>query len=179
MGIEIERRFLVENEDWKSQVILSEDFIQAYLNSSIDKWSTRIRIIDNNKAFITLKSSLNGLVNNEFEYSIPTKDAIELIKLSTYKIIKTRYQLTIHNIDWVVDIFHGSNTSLKIAEIELNSESEEIQVPPWCGQEITGIKSLSNASLAKTPISELSLKDRMNSQRANRPLDCLNNWPYK
>jgi len=161
MGIEIERRFLVENEDWKSQVILSEDLSQAYLNSKVDDWTTRIRIINNNKAYITLKSSLNGLVNNEFEYSIPIKDGFELIKLSKYKIIKTRYQIKINNQNWVVDLFDGSNSSLKIAEIELNSESEEIQVPTWCGQEITGIKSLSNASLAKTPISKLSLKDRM------------------
>ena len=164
MGIEIERRFLVKNEDWRSKVILSEEFSQAYLNSSADEWTTRIRIIDNNQAYITLKSSLNGLVNNEFEYSIPIRDATELIKLSKYKIIKTRYQLKINNKNWVVDLFDGSNYSLKIAEIELKSESEEIQVPSWCGQEITGFKSLSNAFLAKIPISEFSLKDRMKAK---------------
>ncbi len=164
MGIEIERRFLVENEDWKSHVMLSEDFSQAYLNSSVDEWATRVRIIDNTKAYITLKSSINGLVNYEFEYSIPTQDAIELIKLSKYKVTKTRYQLKINKKYWVVDLFDGSNSSLKIAEIELNSESEEIQIPSWCGQEITGIKSLSNASLAKTPISELSVQDRMKAK---------------
>ena len=161
MGIEIERRFLVKNEEWENQVILSEDFIQAYLNTSMDEWATRVRVIDNKKAYITLKSTLNRLVNHEFEYSIPIKDGIELIKLSNHKITKTRYQLKINKKNWVVDIFYGSNSSLKIAEIELNSESEEIQVPPWCGQEITGIKSLSNASLAKTPISEFSVKDRI------------------
>ena len=161
MGIEIERRFLVENNDWKNQVILSENFSQAYLNSSIDEWATRVRIIDNNKGYITLKSSLNGLVNYEFEYSIPRKDAIELIQLSKYKITKTRYQLKINKKNWVVDVFEKSNSGLKIAEIELNSESEEIRVPSWCGQEITGIKSLSNASLAKAPISELSVEDRI------------------
>ena len=164
MGIEIERRFLVKSEDWKSKVILTQDISQAYLNSSVDEWATRIRIINNNAAYITLKSSLNGLVNNEFEYSIPIKDAIELIKLSKYKIIKTRYQLKINNKTWVVDLFDGSNFSLKIAEIELKSESEEIQVPSWCGKEITGLKLLSNASLAKIPISELSLKDRMKTK---------------
>ena len=164
MGIEIERRFLVKNEDWKSKVILTQDITQAYLNSSIDEWTTRIRMINNNSAYITLKSSLNGLVNNEFEYSIPIKDAIELIKLSKYKIIKTRYQLKINNKTWVVDLFDGSNFSLKIAEIELKSESEKIQVPSWCGKEITGLKLLSNASLAKIPISELSLKDRMKTK---------------
>ena len=161
MGIEIERRFLVENEDWKDQVIRSEYLSQAYLNSSVDEWATRVRIIDNNKGYITLKSSLNGLVNYEFEYSIPRKDAIELIQLSKYKITKIRYQLKINKKNWVVDVFEKSNSGLKIAEIELNSESEEIRVPSWCGKEITGIKSLSNASLAKAPISELSVKDRI------------------
>ncbi|WP_269614626.1 CYTH domain-containing protein [Prochlorococcus marinus] len=161
MGIEIERRFLVENEDWKDQVIRSESLSQAYLNSSVDEWATRVRIIDNNKGYITLKSSLNGLINYEFEYSIPRKDAIELIQLSKYKITKIRYQLKINKKNWVVDVFEESNSCLKIAEIELNSESEEIQVPSWCGKEITGIKSLSNVSLAKAPISELSVKDRI------------------
>jgi len=161
MGIEIERRFLVKNEDWKSQIVLSEDFSQAYLNSSIDEWATRVRVIDNKKAYITLKSSLSRLINYEFEYSIPRKDAIELIQLSKYKITKIRYQLKINKKNWVVDVFEKSNSGLKIAEIELNSESEEIRVPSWCGQEITGIKSLSNASLAKAPISELSVEDRI------------------
>ena len=162
MGIEIERRFLVENEDWKDQIIRSESISQAFLNSCVDEWATRVRIIDNNKGYITLKSSLNGLINYEFEYSIPRKDAIELIQLSKYKISKTRYQLKINKKNWVVDVFEKSNSGLKIAEIELNSESEEIRVPSWCGQEITGIKSLSNASLAKAPISELPEKDRIN-----------------
>ena len=164
MGIEIERRFLVENNDWKNQVILSQSFSQAYLNSTGDEWTTRVRIIDNNKGYITLKSSLNGLVNYEFEYSIPRKDAIELIQLSKYKITKIRYQLKINKKNWVVDVFEESNSCLKIAEIELNSESEEIQIPSWCGQEITGIKSLCNASLAIKPISELSVKDRIKTK---------------
>ena len=164
MGKEIERRFLVINEDWRSKVILSEDFSQAYLNSTSDEWTTRVRIIDNNQAYITLKSSINGLVNYEFEYSIPYKDAKELLNLSKYKINKTRYQLKINGKNWVVDYFSGSNSSLKIAEIELSFESEQIKIPKWCGQEITGIKSLSNASLAKTSISKLSIKDRMKAK---------------
>ena len=164
MGIEIERRFLVKNEDWRSKIMLSEDFSQAYLNSNSDEWTTRVRIIDNNQAYIALKSSINGLVNYEFEYSIPYKDANELLNLSKYKITKTRYQLKIDEKNWIVDYFGGSNSSLKIAEIELSCESEQIKIPKWCGQEITGIKSLSNASLAKTPISELSIKDRIKAK---------------
>ena len=161
MGIEIERRFLVVDESWKSHVVSSEDLSQAYLNSNVDEWATRVRLIDNKKAYITLKSSLNGLTKYEFEYSIPTIDASELINLSKYRITKTRYQVKISKKHWIVDIFGGSNFPLKIAEIELNHEDEEIQIPSWCSQEITGIKSLSNASLARTPISQLSVKDRL------------------
>ena len=165
MGIEIERRFLVKNEDWKSQVLLSEDFSQAYLNSSGDEWTFRVRVINQKQSYITLKSYLNRLANYEFEYSIPIKDAMELLGLSKYKITKTRYHLKIYEKNWIVDSFKDSNSSLNIAEIELNSESEEIKIPSWCGQEITGIQSLSNASLAKTPISELSIQDRIQAQK--------------
>jgi len=161
MGIEIERRFLVKNEDWRSKAIYSEDFSQAYLNSNTDEWTVRIRIINKNQAYLTLKSFLNGFTNYEFEYQVPIQDALELFNLSNTKITKTRYQLKIDEKDWVVDSFKGLNSSLTIAEIELDSESEKIQIPAWCKQEITGIKSLSNASLAKIPISELSIKDRL------------------
>ncbi len=161
MGIEIERRFLVNNEDWKSQVILSEEYSQAYLHSNLDEWIVRVRIIDNSKAYITLKSSKNRLSNYEFEYPIPNKDAIELLKLAKYKINKTRYQLKINEKNWVIDSFRGSNSSLTIAEIELSSENEQIKIPTWCGKEITGINSLSNAFLAKTPVTKLSIKDRI------------------
>ena len=164
MGIEIERRFLVENEDWRSQVIVSENFNQAYLNESSSEWTIRIRIINNNQAYITLKSSINGLINHEFEYSIPNKDAFELLNLSKYKITKTRHRLKVNEKNWVVDSFGGLNSPLTIAEIELSSESEQISVPTWCGNEITGIKSLSNASLAIKPISQLSLEDRIKAK---------------
>ncbi len=161
MGIEIERRFLVEHEEWRTQAILSEKFKQGYLNTNQDEWVVRVRLIGVNKAFLTLKASFDGFINHEFEYQIPITDAIELLNLSKYKIIKTRYQLTIHGKNWVVDSFEGLNKSLTIAEIELKSDLEEFIVPSWCGQEITGIKSLSNASLAKIPISKLSIKDRL------------------
>ncbi len=164
MGIEIERRFLIKNEEWRSQITLSESFSQAYLTSNSDEWTIRVRLIDTNKAYITLKSPINELMSNEFEYPIPIQDAIEFLNFSKYKITKTRYQLKINNKNWVVDSFKGANASLKIAEIELTSESEEILLPTWCGQEITGIKSLSNACLAMTPISKLSIKERIKAK---------------
>ena len=161
MGIEIERRFLVEGKDWKNQVSHSEGFRQGYLNSNKDAWTTRVRVIDSKKGFLTLKSSINRFINHEFEYPIPIEDAIQLLNLSKHKIAKTRYQLKINDKDWVVDSFEDLNKSLTIAEIELDSEREDILIPCWCGLEITGNKSLSNASLARKPISKLSIKDRI------------------
>ena len=166
MGIEIERRFLVKNEDWRPKVVTGEDLIQGYLNDNSDQWTIRVRIINNNKSYITLKSFINGLTNYEYEYQIPNKDAIELLNLSKYKITKTRYQLRINERHWVVDAFSGQNSSLTIAEIELTSESDQVEIPTWCGSEITGINSLSNCSLAKTPISKISIKDRIEAMEA-------------
>ena len=164
MGIEIERRFLVKSEDWKSLVLMKEEFNQGYLNTSSKDWAVRVRIINSNKGFLTLKSSLNKSINHEFEYEIPIKDAFDLLTLAKYKLSKTRYQLKINGKDWVVDSFHNSNSPLTLTEIELDSPLETIIVPSWCGQEITGHKSLSNASLAKTPISKLSIKDRLKNK---------------
>tara|TARA_B100000700_G_C14896830_1_gene785422 strand:- start:536 stop:1039 length:504 start_codon:yes stop_codon:yes gene_type:complete len=167
MGIEIERRFLVENDKWKSKVILSEELRQGYLNSEIKDWTVRVRIVNTNEGFLTLKSLIHDFINHEFEYPIPIQDAIELLNLSKYIISKTRYQLRDNGKNWIVDSFHNLNASLEIAEIELKSQSEKINVPSWCGIEITGNKSLSNACLAKTPISTLSLKDRLKDNKSS------------
>ncbi len=164
MGIEIERRFLVQNESWRSRIILSEDFIQGYLNSHPEDLAVRVRISNNKEGFLTLKSSIDGLISKEFEYPIPIEDAYGLMELSKYKLCKTRYQLKLNNKNWIVDSFKNLNSPLVLAEIELDSLSEKVEIPSWCGREITGIKSLSNAFLAKTPISSLSLNDRLKTK---------------
>ena len=161
MAIEIERRFIVENDSWKKLVILSEDLIQGYLNSYPENPAIRVRIINNQIGLLTIKSSLDKISNKEFEYSIPINDAYELINLCKFKLSKTRYQIKFNNKDWVVDSFKDLNAPLVLAEIELHTPSEKIKLPSWCGREITGSKELSNASLAKTPISLFSLNDRL------------------
>ena len=164
MGIEIERRFLVQNENWKSLTTHSKDFVQGYLNSHLEDLAVRVRISNNKEGFLTLKYSINGLISKEFEYPIPLEDAYGLMELSKYKLYKTRYQLKLNNKDWIVDSFNNLNFPLVLAEIELDSPSEKVEIPSWCGLEITGIKSLSNAFLAKTPISSLSLNDRLKTK---------------
>ena len=161
MSIEIERRYLVTGNSWKRNVKSIKTIHQAYLSSEKEGWTSRIRIEDGNKALICLKSSSNGITNNEFEYEISLTDGEKILELSDKKIYKTRYSLNLKNGDWIVDCFHKENYPLVIAEVELSSESQVIKKPQWCEEEITGKYQLSNASLAKIPISIWPIKRRL------------------
>ncbi len=161
MILEIERRFLIQKDDWKKQVISSEKIQQCYLSFNFEEWIVRVRIINQNKAFITLKNSLDGLVNTELEYIIPVEDAEEILSKSTKKLTKQRYHLDLSNGSWIVDCFSGSNFPLAIAEVELKEKDSSVIKPSWCDIEITGEKLLSNAALANQPISSWSQKDKI------------------
>ena len=160
MALEIERRFLVEGEDWKTIASNPQHLRQGYLSTSIEGWTVRMRILEQNKAWLTLKAPAGGISKYEFEYLIPLDDAECLWEKAPYKLTKTRYELNIDGDDWVIDCFKESNSPLVIAEIELTSPDQQIQKPAWCHQEITTNQELSNAALAITPISKWSKKSR-------------------
>ncbi len=149
MGIEIERRFLVKGEDWRKYANKPQLFKQGYLASNKKGWSIRIRIIDNKEAYLTLKAQANIATNHEYEYSIPLEEANEIWNLVPHKLLKTRYQLSIHGGSWIVDCFHDKNAPLVIAEVELPSRDVLINKPSWCIEEITGKYEWSNAALSK------------------------------
>ena len=159
MAIEIERRFLVKGFKWEKFVKSEIKIRQGYFPTEIKKWSIRIRIIDNKESLITVKSSKNDVENYEFEYKIPIHDAEKMWDLLEYKIVKTRYSLILEDGDWVIDCFEEANKPLIIAEVELSSKNDEIEIPSWCIKEITGDKSLSNAALAKEPIAHREQKE--------------------
>ena len=100
--------------------------------------------------------------NNEFSYPIPIKDAFSMWKSISKKIIKNRYLLDYGPGEWVVDCFQNNNYPLILAEVEMHSEEDFIKVPNWCCKEITGIRNLSNASLASFPISLWEVNERQN-----------------
>ncbi len=160
MAIEIERRFLVQGKEWKEIAHNPQYLRQGYLATSREYWTIRIRILENKEAWITLKSPAEGISMNEFEYSIPLDDAESIWNLVTHKITKTRYQLNLNCGEWVIDCFQKDNSPLVIAEVELASSNEKIQIPNWCYQEITSNKKLSNAALALNPISTWSKGSR-------------------
>ena len=153
MGLEIERRFIVKGDNWKYLTKEYQAIKQGYLINELKGWTIRIRIINEKESWITLKYPHSELSRHEFEYQIPLKEAIEIMKISKYKVNKIRYVLNLNPGDWIVDCFQGKNEPLVIAEVELNSPKEIIEQPKWCQKEVTGIEELSNASLAKEPIS--------------------------
>ncbi len=153
MGIEIERRFLVVAEGWRSIISSKQKIRQAYLASTKKALVVRVRIVNDEKAWLTIKVPGSGIARQEFEYEIPINDGEALYQLSNDRIIKTRYQIPfLEGEDWVVDCFEGNNSPLILAELELSSPHQSFCIPDWCGLEITNDFRWSNALLAKEPI---------------------------
>ena len=153
MALEIERRFLIKNDNWKKFITKKIFIEQGYLSKTIDDWIIRIRFTG--KDFkITLKKHIESFTNFEFEYSIPQKDG-ETIMSNLSKIIKKeRFFLEVEKKSWIIDCFKENNYPLEIAEIELSKEEEDINLPSFISKEITGMTNYSNFSLANKPFSE-------------------------
>ena len=166
MSLEIERRFLISSDEWRSLAIRPQKLRQCYLVVSPEGITVRVRISVDNQCWLTLKAPAGGIARHEFEYLIPSKDAEALWGLSRYRLVKTRYQLLKEPGDWVVDCFEDENSPLAIAEVELPSENSPLDVPSWCGKEVTAHFGLSNAALAQIPFSKWTLKQQN---------DCLSN----
>lgn len=154
MNLEIERKFLLKNNDWKKYVISETLYKQGYLHNEKDK-TIRVRT-SHEKAFITIKGrSQDSFSHSEFEYEIPLNDAeIFLSEFCENKIIsKTRYIVPIENSErkWEIDIFHEENEGLIMAEIELGSEDEVFEKPEWLGEEVTHDSKYKNAKLVENP----------------------------
>jgi len=150
--MEIERKFLIRDHSFISEAYKKSRIIQGYICSDAAR-SVRVRMRDD-EAFLTIKSASNerGWSRYEFEQSIPMQDAEELLKLcQTGLIDKIRHYVKVGSHTWEVDVFHGENEGLVIAEIELRSEEESFDLPEWVGQEVSGDPKYYNMMLAKRP----------------------------
>lgn len=146
---EIERKFLV-NGSFEEEAFKAVHIVQGYL-SRVPERVVRIRIKDQ-KGFITIKGKNNASSATRFEWEkeIPLDEARRLLELCEPGVIdKTRY--LINNTDgkhtWEVDVFHGANDGLVIAEIELGGENESFDKPEWLGEEVTGDQRYYNSNL--------------------------------
>ena len=153
MALEIERRFLIKNDNWKEFINKKIYIEQGYLSNSLDGWIIRVRLIGK-KSKITFKKHIKGFTNFEFEYSIPRSDAEKIMSNLSNTIKKDRYFLEIEKKSWIIDCFKENNYPLEIAEIELSNEEEDLILPSFISKEITGLTNYSNFSLANNPFSE-------------------------
>ena len=152
MTLEIERRFLIKNDNWKEFITKKISIEQGYLSKSLDDWIIRIRFTG--KDFkIALKKHIESFTNFEFEYSIPRKDGETIMSNLSNTIKKERFFLEVERKSWIIDCFKENNYPLQIAEIELSNEKENLTLPSFISQEITGLKHYSNFSLANKPFS--------------------------
>ncbi len=146
---EIERKFLVISDAFKSQATARYEIMQGYLCKEPGK-TIRVRIRDT-RAFLTIKSSLlrDGIAKFEWEKEIELSDAKELMQICLPGVIsKTRYIIPADGgRKWEVDVFHGRLDGLVLAELELGAEDEAYTRPEWLGEEVTGQPQYYNANM--------------------------------
>lgn len=155
MGVEIERKFLIRNDDWKAHVSETHVIKQGYLQSGLEpdqRSSVRIRI-SNKQAALNIKSVDLVAVRTEYEYAIPLHDAQEMLaKLCGEVMIeKTRFLVPYADHLWEIDVFEGDNAGLTVAEVELAAVDEDFQRPDWLGPEVTHDERYYNISLLRNP----------------------------
>lgn len=157
MGIEIERKFLLRNDDWRALAHHRTRIAQGYLNDSQaladgrEQCSVRIRIFDQS-ANINIKSRELGARRQEFEYPIPLADAEQLMAFSCQGLIdKTRHLVRFGTHLWEIDEFAADNAGLIVAEIELENENENFERPEWLGPEVTQHLRFYNMQLSSRP----------------------------
>jgi len=152
MGVEIERKFLLQGDAWRGlgQAVLLR---QGYLSSARER-VVRVRI-EGEQAMLTIKGANVGATRGEWEYPIPLADAVELLDgLCEQPLIeKYRHRIEHAGMVWEVDEFLGVNAGLLVAEIELASEDQPFEKPEWIGAEVSGDARYYNANLIRHPFS--------------------------
>ena len=150
MAVEIERKFRTNGVDFLANQE-GERLIQGYLSHD-PRATVRLRV-QGDRAWLTIKGKTHGASRSEFEYPIPTADAHAMLKEMCPEgvIDKTRYRIRVGEHVWEVDEFHGDNRGLVVAEVELDSEDQPFERPPWLGEEVTGDPRYYNSALSRTP----------------------------
>jgi adenylate cyclase len=148
MAEEIERKFLVCGTGWQVEAPILT--CQGYLNRDSQR-TVRVRIAGED-AVITIKGLTTGATRQEFEYAIPVADARQIIGLCEGPLIeKKRHVVEYCGMTWEVDEFLGDNLGLVVAEVELTSEDQDFELPPWVGDEVTSDRRYYNSNLSQMP----------------------------
>lgn len=152
MKLEIERKFLVDNDSWRTGAagIL---YRQGYLCADPDR-TVRVRL-GGETAILAIKGATEGIARSEFEYPIPAAEARQLLDHLCLQppIEKLRYLVDFAGLTWEIDEFLDANAGLLLAEVELDHPDQEVVLPPWAGREVTHDHRFYNAWLARHPYS--------------------------
>lgn len=153
MGVEIERKFLVANDNWRV-CGESQPYRQGYISSS-KECVVRLRTVGD-KGYLTVKGGSKGISRLEYEYEIPVQECLEMMeKLAAGTIIeKKRCRVEYKGSTWEIDEFEGANKGLIIAEIELEHPDQSFEKPEWLGTEVSGDPRYFNSNLAVRPYSK-------------------------
>lgn len=150
MGIEIERKFLVTGDGWRSLAV-GTVYRQGYLVSG-EGVTVRVRLAGDT-GYLTIKGATEGISRSEYEYVIPIADAAEMLDTLCDRplIEKVRYRFVQNGLTWEVDEFTGANQGLVLAEVELHDPNQIVQLPDWVGEEVSHDPRYFNVYLAKNP----------------------------
>lgn len=160
MASEIERKFLVEGNEWRQGP--GVHFRQGYLSTAKER-TVRVRL-EGTRATLTIKGPTVNISRLEFEYVIPLVDAAQMLDTLCERplIEKTRYRVAFGRHTWEIDEFRGENEGLVVAEIELASPDDAFDCPPWIGREVSADSRYFNANLIRRPF--CTWRDRDNSR---------------
>jgi len=159
---EIERKFLVDTDEYKAESLSDNCIRQGFLNRHPER-TVRIRI-KGDSGFITIKGISNkaGTSRFEWEKEIPFREAEQLMAICEAGVIhKTRYSVRVGDHIFEVDEFHDNNQGLVMAEVELKDEDESFTKPKWLGKEVTGNVKYYNSQLSKNPYNSWNTKDKL------------------
>jgi adenylate cyclase len=149
MATEIERKFLLKPGAWRPGDE-GRRLTQGYLSRDPDR-TVRVRIAGD-EAFMTVKSRRTGISRTEIEFSITLEHARDLMALCHQPVIdKTRHEVMHDGMLWEVDVFHGANEGLIVAEIELPAEDTSFTLPDWIGEEVSHDLRYTNSRLSAEP----------------------------
>lgn len=156
MAVEIERKYLVKDDRWRASASPGAPMRQGYL-AVTDRSAIRVRL-EGGAALLNIKQATLDIRRDEFEYPIPADDAESILTgLCVGHIIeKTRYEVVHEGFTWEIDVFHGVNEGLTVAEVELDAEDAAPPLPPWAGVEVSLDARYLNANLAIHPYQEWS-----------------------
>ncbi|MBR6757534.1 MAG: CYTH domain-containing protein [Bacteroidaceae bacterium] len=160
MATEIEHKYIVTSDEYRTGSIEQQRYIQGYLTTS-KECVVRVRIAGE-RAVLTIKGENRGASRQEYEVDITIDMAQSMLHhMSITPIIdKTRYIYPYRGHRWEIDCFHGDNEGLVIAEIELQSEDVEYELPPFVGKNVTGIARYYNSNLAQRPFKQWSIEEQ-------------------